>query len=205
MAGRRVATNSGERNVALIILIVGSAAALASLFGGIWLVRAGVVVAVLMASAALYVAFGQVRRLREEHALELKREHELRSALSKRHHSDSVAMIDRFNARAQNLQTVIDQLRSQLGTARAELSSMRGNAAWLRAEVAERQGRIAELEARITELEAEHTSNIVEMPEPTDNVFPSIEQIWGDDEHPTMVDLRRVNIDELEAPIRKRA
>lgn len=204
MAGRRVASNQGERNVALIILVVGSAAALASLFGGIWLVRAGVVVAVGMAAIALWVAFGQVRRIREEHALEMKREHELRFALSERHHSDSVAMIDRFNARARNLQTIIDQLRSQLGTARAELSSMRGNAAWLRAEVAERQGRIEQLEARIAELEALNSSNVVEMPEHT-GALPSIKDIWGEDEHPTMVDLRRVNLDELEAPLRKRA
>lgn len=204
MAGRRVASNSSDRNLALIILVVGSIAALASMIGSIWVVRAGVVVAVLMAAAALWVVYGEMAALRKEHAEELKHEHELRTALADRHHSDSIAMIDRFNARTNNLQTVIDQLRSQLGAARAELSTMRGNAAWLRGEVAERQARIAQLEARIAELEADRDDhNIVELE--IADLHPSSEQIWGDDEHPTMVDLRKVHLEELEMPIRKRA
>ena len=105
-------------------------------------------------------------------------------------------MIGRFNARSENLQSVIAKLRSQLGSAKAELSSMRGNAVWLRAELAERQARIEALEARIAELEAENTANIVDLPR---RVSPSIEDIWGQDEHPTMVDLAKLNLEGLPA------
>ena len=104
-------------------------------------------------------------------------------------------MISRFNARAENLQGVIAKLRGQLAAAKSELSSMRGNAAWLRAEVAERQARVEALETRIAELEAEDTANIVTLPRKA--VSPSIDEIWGEDEHPTMVDLAKLNLDGL--------
>ena len=194
--------NNSERTIALTILGVGTAASLASMLGGVWVVRAGVVVAILMAFAATYVAWRELKLEREKHAVEIKREVSLRSVQAARFHNESVAMIDRYNARAENLQAVIAKLRSQLGAARSELSSMRGNAAWLRAEVAERQSRVEQLERRIAELEAEDTANIVQLPR---TVTPSIDDIWGEDEHPTMVDLAKMNLDGVPAPLAKEA
>ena len=203
MAGRRAAQNSSERTLALTILGVGTAASLASLFGGVWVVRAGVVVAILMAFAATYVAWRELAAERARHGEEIKREIALRSVQASRFHEESVAMIGRYNARAENLQSVIAKLRSQLGAARSELSTMRGNAVWLRAEVAERQARIEALEIRIAELEAEDTANIVSLPRHL--VSPSIDDIWGENEHPTMVDLAKLNLDGVPAPLAKEA
>ena len=194
MPGRRASQQSSDRTLALTILGVGTAASLASLLGGVWLVRAGVVVAVLMAFAATWVAWRELWAERERHAVEMKHEVGLRAQQAERFHEESVAMISRFNARAENLQAVIAKLRGQLGAAKAELSSMRGNAVWLRAEVAERQSRIEALEARIAELEAEEAANIVDLPR---RVSPSVADIWGENEHPTMVDLARLNLDGL--------
>ncbi|MDO5677625.1 MAG: hypothetical protein Q4G35_09005 [Propionibacteriaceae bacterium] len=199
MAGRRVAKNPSQRTVALTILIVGTLVSLASLLGNVWVVRAGVVVAILMAFAAVYAVVSQLRAERMLHAEELKHEVDLRAVQAERHHEESVAMIGRYNARAENLKAVIAKLRSQLGAAKSELSSMRGNSAWLRAEVAERQARIEALEKRIAELEAaresEDTANIVTLPGRA--LHPSHEEIWGEDEHPTMVDLAKLNLDVL--------
>ena len=152
-------------------------------------------VAVVMAFAAVGVAWRELKSERERHAVEMKHEVALRSQQATRFHEESVAMIGRFNARAENLQSVIAKLRSQLGAAKAELSSMRGNAVWLRAEVAERQARIEQLEARIAELESEEITNIQRLPR--NAVRPSIDDIWGEEEHPTMVDLAKLNLDEL--------
>ena len=196
MAGRRASQKSSERTLALTILGVGTAVSVASLLGDVWIVRAGLAVAVVMAFAAVGVAWRELKSERERHAVEMKHEVALRSQQATRFHEESVAMIGRFNARAENLQSVIAKLRSQLGAAKAELSSMRGNAVWLRAEVAERQARIEALEARIAELEAEDTANIVDLPR---RVSPSIDDIWGQDEHPTMVDLAKLNLDDLPA------
>ena len=195
MAGRRAAHKSSDRTLALTILTVGTVASVASMFGGEWVIRAGVVVAIVMAFAAVYVAWRELGAERVRHAEELKHEIDLRSHQADRFHEESVAMISRFNARAENLQAVIAKLRGQLAAAKSELSSMRGNAAWLRAEVAERQARVEVLEARIAELEAEETANIVTLPR--NAVTPSIDDIWGEDEHPTMVDLAKVNLDVL--------
>ncbi|MHA6525890.1 hypothetical protein [Tessaracoccus sp. G1721] len=196
MAGRRASQKSSERTLALTILGVGTAVSVASLVGDVWIVRAGLLIAVVMAFAAVRVAWRELKVERERHALEMKHEVALRSQQAMRFHEESVAMIGRFNARSENLQSVIAKLRSQLGSAKAELSSMRGNAVWLRAEVAERQSRIEALETRIAELEAEDTANIVDLPR---RVSPSIEDIWGQDEHPTMVDLAKLNLDGLPA------
>ncbi|MFT3887884.1 MAG: hypothetical protein QM713_06945 [Arachnia sp.] len=195
MAGRRAASKSSERTIALAILAVGTVASLASLLGGVWLVRAGVVVAIAMAFAAFWFAGRELAAERARHSAEIRHEVALRAQQASRFHEESVAMIGRFNARAENLQAVIAKLRGQLGAAKSELSAMRGNAVWLRAEVAERQARIELLEARIAELEAEETTNILTLPR--NAVRPSIEDIWGDDEHPTMVDLGKLNLDEL--------
>ncbi|AQP49092.1 hypothetical protein BW730_17955 [Tessaracoccus aquimaris] len=195
MPGRRAAHKSSERTLALTILTVGTVASVASMFGGAWIVRAGVVVAIVMAFAAVFVAWRELGAERVRHAEELKHEIDLRSQQADRFHEESVAMISRFNARAENLQGVIAKLRGQLAAAKSELSSMRGNAAWLRAEVAERQARVEALEVRIAELEAEDTANIVTLPRKA--VSPSIDEIWGEDEHPTMVDLAKLNLDGL--------
>ena len=59
----------------------------------------------------------------------------------------------------------------------------------------ERQARIEQLEARIAELESEEITNIQRLPR--NAVRPSIDDIWGEEEHPTMVDLAKLNLDEL--------
>lgn len=196
MGGRRGTKQSHERTIALTILTVGTVAALASMLGDVWALRAGVVVAILMAFAAVFVVWRQLTTERAWHAEEMKHEMDLRAKQATRHHNESVAMIERYNARAENLRAVIAKLRSQLAAARSELSTMRGNAAWLRGEVAERQARIEALEKQIAELEAEDTANIVAMPR--QELSPSIQDIWGADEHPTMVNLAKLKLDLLE-------
>lgn len=189
----------------MVILAVGTVAALASIFGTQWITRVGVVLAIAMALTAFWVAGRELAHERARHAEEMKHEISLRAQQAERFHEESVAMIGRFNARAENLQSVIAKLRGQLGAAKTELSSMRGNAVWLRAEIAERQARIDALEGRIAELEAENTANIVTLPRKA-QLHPSVEDVWGDDEHPTMVDLAKLNLDTIpELQVARRA
>lgn len=210
MAGRHAASSSKERTLALTILGVGSLIVGTSLFGGVWVVRAGAVLAVGMAFAAVFVAWSELRRERAEHQTEVRRQIAMRKELSKKHHADSVEMIERFNGRAEKLQQIIESLRRQLGAANSELSSMRGNAVWLRSEVAERQAHIDALETRISELEAEleesiaeATENVVELPVPVSVV--DAEELWAEDDDPTMVDLSRMSAIMREERLRKQA
>ena len=199
MAGRRVAKKSSERNLALTILVVGTLAAIASLFGGIWLVRAGAVVAVAMALIAVALAWREMERERTAHQVEVRRQVALRVAQASRHHDDSMAMLDRFNSRVANLKSVITTLRRQLGATTSELSGMRGNSVWLRGEIAERQSRIDALTIRLAELESQKSANVIALPRHgMASQDPRAEDLWADDEHPTMVDLAKVQLDLFE-------
>ncbi|RRD45839.1 hypothetical protein [Tessaracoccus sp. OH4464_COT-324] len=191
MTGRHEAPQKNERRAALLILGIGSAAALSSTLGSLWVVRAGVGVAVIMAILVVWVVFREIDELRKQHAEELRNEVQLRIQAIDKHHAESVALIERFNARAEGLNNIIQKLRSQLAAAKAELSSMRGNAAWLRAEVAERQARVAELETRVAELERKELDAAERL------VDPQVEDIWSADEHPTVIDLSRLQIKEV--------
>lgn len=200
MTGRHTRKQT-ERTLALGILAVGAAVSIASLFGGAWVMRAGVMVALVVGVAATWVAFRQLRYERRAHQEEVAQHVEEQRVLINQHHTDSVAMIDRFTERANNLTEQIGTLRRQLGSAKAELSTMRGNSAWLRGEVAERQARIEALTRRVEELEArlaEKDSEDSLLPLPRYGraaLQPSVHDIWADDEHPTMVDLASVQLD----------
>lgn len=174
------------------------------MLGGVWVVRAGVVVALLMAFAAVAVAGRELRRERAAHQAEVKHQVGLRIAQADRHHADAVAMIERFNARTENLNAIVLKLRRQLASATAELSSMRGNSAWLRGEIAERQARIDALTARVAELESAGQPNVVALPRHA-TLTPKVEDIWGSDEHPTMVDLAKLQLDVALPELRRHA
>ncbi len=204
MAGRHVAKTSSERRTALAILAGGAVVALASLFGTLWLVRAGVVLAVVMAVVAVWVSWRELDRERREHREEIRQQLAARTALTEKHHRDSVALIDRFEKRIENLKAVIATLRRQLAASQGELSSMRGNAAWLRGEIAERQARIDALSNRLAELEQAHGDNVVDLPRHA-TLHPSVADVFGDDEHPTMVDLAKLQLDVSEPQLRRHA
>lgn len=198
MAGRRIAPKSSERNLALTILVVGTVAAIASLFGGIWFVRAGAIVAVAMAFIAVGLAWRELERERKVHQEEVRRQVALRVEQSSKHHGDSMAMMDRFNDRAASLKSVIATQRRQLGAAHAELSSMRGNSVWMRGEIAERQSRIDALSSRLAELEIQQSANVIALPRYGSARDPRVEDLWDDGEHPTMVDLARIQLDDFD-------
>lgn len=198
MAGRHAKLPLTERRTAWTILAVGTIVSIASLFGSVWLIRAGVLVAIGMAFLAVHITWKQLERERNEHLEQIREQVAIRTALSEKHHSDSVAMIDRFTARSDALKSIIFKLRRQLAAANGELSTMRGNSVWLRAEVSERQATIEALNSRIAELETELGEKVVTMPRRgTTNVQPSVEDIWQDDEHPTLVDLTKLQLDDI--------
>ncbi|RMB61158.1 hypothetical protein EAX62_00280 [Tessaracoccus antarcticus] len=154
-------------------------------------------VAIVMAFAAAGLAWRELARERVLHQEEVRRQVAMRVEQAERHHGDSMAMLDRFNDRVDNLKSVIATLRRQVGSANAELSSMRGNSVWLRGEIAERQSRIDALTARLAQVEAEKTQdNIIALPRHgAASLDPKVEDLWDADEHPTMVDLAKLQLD----------
>lgn len=197
MPGRRVETSPNERSIALAILVIGTLGSLSSLLGGVWVMRGGLLLAIGMAFAAVYVSWRQLRRERIEHQSEIRREVASRIDQAERHHAETLSLIERYDGRILNLKEVTSNLRRQLAAANSELATMRGNAVWLRSEIAERQARIDALTIRVTELETAAHENVVDLPRHgvATALSPSVDDVWGDDEHPTMVDLAKIDLD----------
>ena len=155
--------------------------------------------AVVMAFVAVGIAWRELERERSAHQEEVRRQVSLRVEQSDKHHGDSMAMLDRFAHRVDNLKTVIATQRRQLGAANAELSSMRGNSVWLRGEIAERQSRVDALTARLADIETQQSDNVIDLPRRgAASHDPRVEDLWDDGEHPTMVNLARIQLDAFE-------
>ncbi len=155
--------------------------------------------AVVMAFVAVGIAWRELERERSAHREEVRHQVALRVEQSDKHHGDSMAMLDRFGDRVNNLKSVIATQRRQLGAANAELSSMRGNSVWLRGEIAERQSRVDALTARLADMETEQADNVIELPRHgSASGDPKVEDLWADGEHPTMVNLTRIQLDAFE-------
>lgn len=166
-------------------------------FGPLWFVRAGVVVSVLAAFVAVLFAWREIDRVNRAHRVELKSVLAAGVEQANNHHRDSLDMLDRFDARAQQLTGTIARLTSELAAAHGELATMRGNNVWLRGEVAERQAHIDELAARVAELEAarDQAANLLNLPRygvASGRPLPTAEELWADGNHPTIVDLNRL-------------
>lgn len=211
VSGKRQADRSVERRITFAVLVVGSIASIALAFGPEWMVRIGVGVALVMAFVSVALSWRELERVHAAHRIELKALYSASMEQANRHHQESLAMVERFDARAEQLKETINRVTSELAAARSELSTMRGNGAWLRGEIAERQSRIFALESRISELETareDARDNLIQLPRYGADVsqedLPTAEELWSDGNHPTVVDLRMLAFPEV-FEVRKQA
>lgn len=211
VSGKRQADRSVERRITLAVLVIGSIASIALAFGPEWMVRIGVGVALVMAFVSVALSWRELERVHVAHRIELKALYNASMEQADRHHQESLAMVERFDARAEQLKETINRVTSELAAARSELSTMRGNSAWLRGEIAERQSRIHTLESRISELETvrdDARDNLIQLPRygvaSEQENLPTAEELWSEGNHPTVVDLRMLAFPEV-LEIRKQA
>lgn len=209
------ASMSSDRRATLVVLIVATVVALACAFGPIWMVRAGVLVALVGAAAAVWFAFREMRSMELIHKSELKAVREAAASAASQHHRESMELIATFTQRYKAHGEQLAALRAELSSRQAELSTLRGNLASAQAEGERRQGRILELQdevalanSQLAALEA----TIVEFETSNDQVIaiprrmvssrahsvPTAAELWEDGNHPTMVDLARLNLPVLD-------
>ncbi|MVA76987.1 hypothetical protein GC722_13275 [Auraticoccus sp. F435] len=215
------------RTLCIGVLAAGSVLAAALAFGSIWLVRLAVVLAVLTGVVAVWIAWAAlertVRRLRAQHATELRQHVERHREQVQAERADTMAVLDtlegRFTAQrrhAEVLEHRVATLRGQVTGLRRELAkllpqvaTLRGDKAALQHEVAARDTEVAELRAELARREAELTEltsgDVVTMPRRGVGPLPTAEQIWSDGNHPTVVDLSAVTAEEIFVPQRRQA
>lgn len=215
VSAKHQASLSSERKASVIGLVAASVVALACAFGPIWVVRAGLLIAVAGAVFSVWFAFRELARMDVIHRTELKAERLARSAADRAHHAESMELISTFKSRYLAHATQVDDLRGDLAGVQQELSTLRGNLVSARAESVAKAQTISELQAALAEREAELTALQVRMAEaealadesevvtlPSRGIarktlaqrMPTAAELWVDGEHPTSVDLDAIDV-----------
>ena len=198
---KRVEKDTGERKGVLAILIVATVVAVVcGVIPSIWVVRAGVLVALVGAWVSVFMAWRQVDAIRHMHFDALKELRHAASEQEKRHHAESMEMIDTFSRRVGSISKTLADTRAKLDRAENELSTLRGDKAALQYKVTAFNKKVTSLEMRITELETEldalladgRSGRLATLRTVTDAGVPTAEEIWGDGNDATIADLSRV-------------
>ena len=204
-SGARAARPSKLRRASGFVLAVGSVVALVAAFGPIWMVRAGVAVAVATAILACVLAYRQLFLVRRQHAQEMlgaSRRHG-ESLREERTHNASV--VDTLSLRIAQAGDIIDGQQVIIGELQTVVSTLNGNAVHLRGEIAHREKVISSLRETVRSREAElialHSdgetgADVHHMPrrvlaehDLTGAGGPAADELWSDGSYPTVVDL----------------
>lgn len=198
---KRVEKDTGERKGVLVILIAATVVAIAcGLIPSIWAVRAGVLVALVGAWVSVFMAWRQVDAIRQMHYDTIKELRHAASEQEKRHHAESMEMIDTFSRRVGSISKTLADTRAKLDHTESELSTLRGDKAALQYKVTVGNKRVASLEMRITELETEldalladgRSGRLGTLRTVTDAGVPTADEIWERGNDATIADLSRV-------------
>lgn len=212
MATRATSSPSSPRNATVWVLGVAALIGLGCAFGPIWIVRAGLLVTLVGAAAALWLAFREITRIEGVHRVELKAVRDQAREAARTHHEEAMGLIDTFAHRSRAHGEQLESLRRELAARQQELSGLRGNLVSLNAENDRRAARIAELELELSALE-ESLALEESMPEQgaaeeslvtlprrvvaakvADRGIPTAAELWSDGNHPTVVDLELLNL-----------
>lgn len=146
MPARQLSRIPDSRRQSLVILSVGTVAALACTLGPLWLVRVGLGIAILTAMLQVWQSWRQLDRMTTEHAAQLKGlRHEARDA-AHAHHLEMMAAIARFTKRQ-------EAYRAQIAQAHARIEGLQGELATVSEDAETKQARISALNKQISELQ----------------------------------------------------
>ena len=146
------------------------------------------------------MAWRKVDAIRQMHYDAIKELRHAASEQEKRHHAESMEMIDTFSRRVGSISKTLADTRAKLDRAESELSTLRGDKAALQYKVTVGNKRVASLEMRITELETEldalladgRSGRLGTLRTVTDAGVPTADEIWERGNDATIADLSRV-------------
>lgn len=211
MPGRK-ATTSPLRRASQCILAAGSVLAVAAAFGPIWVIRAGVALAVIAGVVACLYAWKEFAQARAEQSKKLLEVSQAQTLALTKERTHNASVIDTLVDRAKVVSAELDQHRTAIATLRSELSSLHGDNAFLKGEITSREATIAALretvrarEAELSALQADPDAEsgdaeVHQYPRRvlSDQVsewdaLPSTDELWTDGDHPTVIDLRTLD------------
>lgn len=208
-AGRRSAS-SPLRRAAVHTLIAGAVLAIAAALGPLWVVRAGIVLALVAGVLAVRFAWRESRQERHQHGQQLLSQVRAHNDQLSSERQRNLEIVDVLRRASEDSDEEVVQLQVRIGKLRTELSSLRGDNAALRADVLDRDRRISrlvtDLAAREEELrrlrDASQDAEVYAMPryaekaekaEKADwDALPTAEDLWSEGNYPTVVDLQKL-------------
>ncbi len=177
-------TSAPTLKVAVAILVIGAVLAVAAAFGPVWVIRAGIALAIAGGVIALVLAgrvlvaqrrdaavksLAAVKAHGQALSVERGRNAEVVETLSKQLHM-TAERLDAARAEADHQRTTIAGLRGQLST-------LRGDNAALRAAIARRESELSGLRATIARLESELAAARAERPTPGEETAEVDDQV----------------------------
>ncbi|WP_432558665.1 hypothetical protein [Granulicoccus sp. GXG6511] len=202
-ADRRTTTSS-LRRAAIYTLGAGGVLAIAAAFGPIWIVRAGIALALIAGVLAIRFAWRETRQERIEHGKEIVRQvrsHGEQLSVERQRNLEIVDVLRRAN---EDSDEEVVKLQIRIGQLRTELSSLRGDNASLKADVVLRDRQIKRLTTDLAAREDElrilkglaDDAEVLSMPrygtKADWDALPTAEDLWADGNYPTVVDLQRL-------------
>ncbi|MDO5498823.1 MAG: hypothetical protein Q4F67_03975 [Propionibacteriaceae bacterium] len=202
-AGRRT-TTSPLRRATHLTLGAGAVLGLAAAFGPIWIVRAGIALAVIAGVLAVRFAWLELRANRLEHGDQVLGQALAHNEQLTTERQRNLEVVEALRQAGEGADEQVVKLQIRIGQLRTELSSLRGDHAALKADVIARDHRIkrltADLAARENELrEAKgvaEDAEVLSMPRYASkadwDALPTAEDLWSEGNHPTVVDLQKL-------------
>ncbi|GAB3622466.1 hypothetical protein GCM10027418_05480 [Mariniluteicoccus endophyticus] len=208
------------RRASQYAICVGIVLAVASAFGPIWVVRAGILAAVVGGVLALRFAWREMREQHIEHGREINRHAHAQGAQLATERQRNSEVLEAMRAHNADADKTVKRLRAEIGTLNDELNGLRGENAHLKVDLIEREHRIERLRADLATREAElralqeieDDAEVLAMPRhaagATGNewdALPTAEELFAEGDHPTVVDLQKMVFPAIEQDMRKQA
>lgn len=172
----RKANPSPLRRYAWLSLLGSAVVAVAACFGGAWLVRAGVAVAVVGGIVACGFAWREVRVTR--------------TTMMAQQSADSRRAGEKLHAERLQHVRLLQVLQSRNGELRSKLNMTRADAARLAQEAAQLRGDKAALQVELAEQQAAAEAEVLALPRRVSGRGGDAVDIWDGDGAPTVVELQ---------------
>jgi len=171
----RKANPSPLRRYAWLSLLGSAVIAAVTAFGGVWMARAGLVVAIAGGVAACVFAWREVRVTR--------------TTMLAQQSADSRRAGDKLHAERLQHVRLLHVLQSRNGDLRSKLNTARAEAARLTQEAAQLRGDKAALLVQLAEHQAAAEAEVLALPRRVSGRGPAVD-LWAEDGAPTVVELQ---------------
>jgi chromosome segregation ATPase len=145
--------SSSARRAGLVVLLAGGVLSVAAAFGPIWVVRAGVAVAIIAGVVACVLAWRHATRLQRAREADQAAAMHRQAAAATEQRQQHAEVLETLNERHDALRAKLRELRITHADLLIDLNTLRGDKNALTSEVDRLTSDIAQLRERVAELE----------------------------------------------------